>query len=139
MATKVIKNPTVKLNAVDISSACFEARLEIRTENQDETAFGDSWRTRKPGLGDWNCTLQMHQDRATGVVDDTIFSMAGPGDGSSYILLLYPSGTTISVENPEYSGAVLVENYGAVQATQGQLENVQCSLVGAGQLFKATS
>ena len=135
MATLVYTNAFIQINAVDLSSQASEVGLNYASEMQDETAMGDSTRTRKGGLKDWSVDVTWHQNFAAGKVDATLFSLVG----TTVCVEIRPQNICSTVLNPIYSGIGVIESYNPVGGTVGALLDAPTTIQSAGDLSRATA
>jgi hypothetical protein len=135
MATLVYTNAFIQINAVDLSSHASEVSLNYASEMQDETAMGDSTRTRKGGLKDWSVDVTWHQDFAAGAVDATLFSLVG----TTVCMELRPQNICSTAINPIYSGIGVIESYNPMSGSVGALLDAPTTIQSAGDLSRATA
>lgn len=128
-------------SAVDLSDHVTEATLTVTPEILDETAHGDSWRTRKAGLKDWNATVTVHQDFAASKTDSVIYSYMTSAQYSSTITIYLRESKSASVAatNPSYNGPVLIESFTPFSGTVGELATATISMQGNGAITRDTS
>jgi hypothetical protein len=135
MATLVYTNAFIQINAVDLSSHASEVGLNFASEMQDETAMGDSTRTRKGGLKDWSVDITWHQNFAAGAVDATLFSLVG----TTVCVEIRPQNICSTAINPIYSGIGVIESYNPVGGTVGALLDAPTTIQSASDLNRATA
>lgn len=135
MANMVLRNAFVSLNAVDLSNLVRQVTLSYSAELQDDTAMGDTARSRIGGLKDWSLQIEFFQDYAAGKVDATLFSLVG----STFAVELRPDTGNASATNPKYTGTGILESYQPVGGTVGENLMAPVSIQGVGALTRATS
>lgn len=136
MANRVITNAYVLINSVDLSSCVRQVTLNYSAEQQDDTAMGDSARSRIPGLKDWSLDIEFFQDYATSKVDATLFSLIG---ASPFAVEIRGDAGSVSATNPKYTGNAVLESYQPVAGTVGENQMAPVRLMGVGALTRATS
>ena len=142
MATFVWKNAYFALQkassaAVDLSDHLTEATVNLAPEVLDETAHGDSWRTRKVGLYDWNITVTLHQDFAASKTDSVVYSyMVAQASSTITAYIRQSKSSSIAATNPSYNGPVIIESYNPISGTVGELATVSVSMQGNGILTR---
>ena len=137
MASFTLLNCRVEINSVDMSGFCTSATLSIEVADEEDTAFGDAYRSRVAGLKDFTVDLNFNSDFAASAVDQTIWPLLG----TATTIKLRPTASAISATNPEYSGSVLVTEYSPLDGDVGDLATTSVSwpcAVGTG-LARATS
>jgi hypothetical protein len=135
MATFVLTDAVVTVNAVDLSDWVTSVSISVEVDEQEDTAMGDTYRSRLGGLKDWTLDLEFNQDFASSAVDQTVWSLVGT---TTAVSVKSTSGAT-SATNPIYSGNVLVTEYSPVDGSVGDLATTSVSWPGAGTLSRATS
>ena len=135
MANMVLRNAFVSLNAVDLSNLVRQVTLSYSAELQDDTAMGDTARSRIGGLKDWSMQIEFFQDYAAGKVDATLFSLVG----STFAVEVRPDSAAASATNPKYTGTGILESYQPVGGTVGENLMAPVSIQGVGALTRATS
>lgn len=135
MANVVLTNAFVSLNAVNLSAFVRSVTLNYAAELQDDTAMGDSARSRIGGLKDWSIQIEFFQDYAAGAVDASLFSLVG----TTFAVEVRHSGAAASATNPKYTGTGILESYQPVGGAVG--ENLMAPVVvqGVGSLTRATA
>lgn len=125
----------VEINSVDMSAFAKSVTLNVSADELDDTAFGDTYRSRIGGLKDWTVDIEWNQDFANGAVDATIW----PLFGTVTSIKIRPTSSAISATNPEYSGSVLVNAYSPADGSVGDLASTSVSWPGASALTRATA
>jgi len=135
MANVVLTNAFVSLNSVNLSAFVRSVTLNYAAELQDDTAMGDSARSRIGGLKDWSIQIEFFQSYAAGAVDATLFNLVG----STFAVEVRHSAAAASATNPKYTGTGILESYQPVGGAVG--ENLMAPVVvqGVGNLTRATT
>jgi hypothetical protein len=131
--TTYLSNPTVTINAVDLSDQCTSATLTYTNEAQESTAFGDTARKYTSGLQNNEVTVTLYQSYAATETEATIYTLVG----TTTNIVLKPATGTTSATNPSYTltGAYL-ESHTPIAASLGELSTVTLTFRG-GTLAKA--
>lgn len=135
MATFAFTDARVELNSVNLSTFVKSVTLEVSADELDDTAMGDTFRSRIGGLKDWNVQLEFNSDFAASAVDVTIFPLLG----TTTTIKVRPTTSAISATNPEFSGSVLISQANPVGNAVGDLASTSVQWPGAGTLSRATS
>lgn len=133
MSTKVVTNGQFTLNGTARSTDVASATLNVSKEMLDETAWGDSNRINKSGLGNWDLEVVMHQDYAT--VDAQLYPILG----TTACFELRPDNSASTGANPIYSGLVILESYAPISGGIGSLVDVSARFRPASSLARNTS
>lgn len=136
MATFVSTNAHVNINAVDLSDDCTKLGLDLSGDELEDTAFGDTFRSRVGGgLKDTSWSFEFNQDHASGQVDATLTAAFN----SVVTVYANPVTSTSSATNPRYSQSVLISAYSPFGNGVGELATVSVQWPGAGTLSRLTS
>lgn len=136
MASFVLLDASLVINSIDLSDHVVSLTLTINDEVQDDTAMGDTYRSRLPGLNDWSADVTLLQDFASASVDATLQPLIG---AAAFVVVILPTSDSASPTNPSYTGNALLENYPAIGGTVGETAQVSFTLRGAGTLVRATA
>lgn len=121
MGSLAFTDARVEINATDMSQYVTSVELPIEFEALEDTAMGDSGRSRIAGLQDSNISITFNQDFASGAVDETIFPLLG----SVVTINVRPTSAAISTTNPEYSGDYLVNQWNPFANSVGELAQAE--------------
>lgn len=137
MASFHFNDAYVTLGGTDLSDHVRSVTLNMSYDELDDTAMGDSHRSRLAGLGDASITLEFNQDFAASEVDATIWSNLG----STAAIVVAANGSTISSTNPSYTGTFLINEYPPLDGSVGDLATVSVTwpLADGDGIAKATS
>lgn len=135
MAKFVTTDYSITLGTTDFSSSIAAVTLEVSADEQETTAFGNSFRTRIAGLKDASLTLEWHQDFGADSVDATLWPLLG----SEVSFEILPQGGTVSATNPSYSGTALVVQYSPLDSSVGDLATLSTTWPVTGEVTRATA
>ena len=135
MATLVITDAPIIINAVTLSSSANQVTLPIEAEAVEDTAFGDTTKSRIGGLKDWSLDVEFNQDHAAGNVDATLF----PIIGTVVTVEVRPTSAVRSATNPGYNGSALLVSYQPFGAPVGGKSVARARFMAAGTLSRSTS
>lgn len=127
MASFVLKNAFVKINAVDLSANVKSVTVNYSAEIQDSTAMSQASRSRLAGLKDWSLDVEFFQDYAAGKVDATMFPIVG----TQVAIEIRPDAGEVSATNPKFTGNGTVENYNPVAGSVGDVAMASTKLSGS--------
>jgi hypothetical protein len=94
----------ISIAGTDFSTSLAAVTLDITTDEQETTAFGNSFRTRIAGLKDASVTFDFHQDFAAGSVDQTLWNNLG----ATVAVVIKPTSGSVTSTNPAYAFNALV-------------------------------
>ena len=135
MASVVLTDAYISIGGNVLSSRGISVALDYSAELLDETAFGDTTRTRLGGLKDWTLTLSMHEDYAASQLDSILFPLVG----TLVALELRPTSGAVSTSNPKYTGNGVFGSYPALVGGVGELVKTDIKFEAAGTLTRATA
>lgn len=135
MANMVLTNAFVSINSVNLSQFVKSVSISYKSEMQDDTAMGDTARSRIGSLKDYSLSIEFFQDYAAGAVDATLFSIVG----SVVPIEVRGSSAAASATNPKYTGSAILESYQPVGGSVGDNLMAPVSMSGVGALTRATS
>lgn len=121
MGSLALIDARVEINAVDLSDFVTSVELPVEFEALEDTAMGDSARSRIAGLEDGTLSVTFNQDFASAAVDDTIFPLMG----TVVEIKVRPTSAAISTTNPEYVGSYLINQWSPLANSVGELAKVE--------------
>jgi len=135
VASFAFTDASVTINSVDLSDHVRSVTLNIEAEDLEDTAMGDTFRSRIGGLKDWSIDIEFNQDFAASEVDATIFPLLG----TVVAVEGRPPRSSVCSSNPQFSRHPLVGEYNPLDCSVRHLETTSVSWPGAGALTRATS
>lgn len=127
MASFVLKNAFVLINAVDLSDHVKQVTINYSAEVLDKTAMSNAGRARLAGLKDWTADIQFFNDFASSKVDATIF----PAVGTQIAVDIRPDAGARSVTNPSYTGNGIIDSYQPVAGAVGVVAETPVKISGS--------
>jgi len=113
----VAKDYSIEINGSDFSSSLAAVTLNLTSEEQETTAFGNDYRSRIGGLKDASISLDFHQDFGAASVDATLYPLLG----SNATVVVKPTSDAIGSTNPGFSAVYLVAEYSPYDSSVGDL------------------
>lgn len=135
MAKFVATDYNVTINGSPFSSSLAAVTLDITSEEQETTAFGNDFRTRIGGLKDGSLTLDFHQDFGSGSVDATLFPLLG----TQATVVIKPTSGSVTATNPSYTALCLVTQYQPFASNVGELATLSVTWPTSGSVTRATA
>lgn len=133
MAIFVIKNASVTVNSVDLSSYCSSVAVDYNVDAVPADVMGTDYHTFQPGLQNSTVTVSLNQDFAATKTEATIYPLVGT---TTTVVVKAESGAT-SATNPSYTCTGFLAGSQPVNGAVGDLAAMQ--LVFTGKIVKATS
>jgi len=136
MAIFVATDFSVSING-STALASYLTQVELKTSANDitTTAFGSTWVSRVAGLKEGSLTLQFNQDYATTTVDATLWPLLG----SNATVVIKPTSTATSANNPAYTAVCLVTDLTPVSGNIGDLATFSVTWPTSGTVSRATA
>ena len=135
MAKFVLNNASVTINSVDLSDHVSSVTLDITADEVEETAFGQTFKSRLGGLKDGTLSIDFQQDFAASEVDATLWPLLG----TVTTFEIKADSGAVAATNPKYSGSVLVNQHQPVANGVGELASFSVSFPTSGTITRATS
>jgi len=135
LAKFVLNNASLVLNSVNLSDHIASVTLDITADEIEETAFGQTFKSRLGGLKDGTLSIDFQQDFASSEVDVTLFPLLG----TVTTFVLKADAGSVGATNPSYSGSVLVNQHQPVANGVGELASFSVSFPTSGTITRATS
>jgi len=115
----------LEINAVVVSAFCTGFTLPLEFEALEDTAFGDTSRSRIAGLGDSTLGAQFNQDMAASATDITLYTAYATR--APVVVKGRATTAAISATNPEYVGSYLPNQHNPFGNSVGELATTQIS------------
>jgi hypothetical protein len=112
----------VTINGADFSDHLAAVTIDISAEEQEVTAFGNSYRQRISGLKDASISLDFHQDFGAASVDATLWPLLG----AQATVVVTPTAATAST-SPAFSAVYLCTEYQPFASNVGDLATLSVS------------
>jgi hypothetical protein len=106
-----------EFNSVDLSDWTTSVTMPSEFDELDDTAFGDTGRSRLAGLEDGNVSADFNQDFAVGGPDATVAAARG----TVVTIKVRPTSASIAATNPELVGSYLISRYQPFASGIGEL------------------
>ena len=135
MASFAFIDAVVTVNSVALTGFVRSATITTSADELDDTAMGDTYRSRIGGLKDWSVSVEFNSDFAAAAVDVTLWALLG----TTTTVTVKPTTAGPGATNPNYSGPVLVSQVNPIGNSVGDLATVSVQWPGAGALSRLTA
>lgn len=135
MAHFAFIDAVVTVNGTDLTDHVHQVSFNYTADELDDTAMGDTHRSRIGGLKDSNVTLGFHSDFAASEVDATLFPLLG----TNVNVTVKATSAAVSATNPLFTLPVLVSQVNPLGNSVGDLAQVSVTWPGSGTVTRATS
>lgn len=136
MAIFVATDFSVSINgSTALASYLTQVELKATANDVTTTAFGSSWVTRVAGLKEGSLTLQFNQDYATSTVDATLWPLLG----TNATVVIKPTSTAVSANNPAYTAICVVNDLTPVSGNIGDLATFSVTWPTTSAISRATA
>lgn len=123
MSTYALLDCRFEINSVDLSDWVTGVTLPIDFDALEDTAMGDTARSRKGGLQDSTLQVQFNQDFAASAPDATIWAIVN----TVVTIKVRPTSSAIGTTNPEYVGSYLINQWVPFSSNIGELAKASVS------------
>lgn len=136
MAIFVATDFSVTINGSS-ALASYLTQVELKASANDitTTTFGSTWVTRVAGLKEGSLTLQFNQDYAASTVDATLWPLLG----SQATVVIKPTSSAVSSNNPAYTAICVVTDLTPVSGQIGDLATFSVTWPTTGTVSRATA
>ena len=118
-----------------LASYLTQVELKATATDVTTTAFGSQWVTRVAGLREGTLTLNFNQDYAASTVDATLWPLLG----SNATVVIKPTSTATSANNPAYTAICLVTDLTPISGQVGDLATLSITWPTTGAIARATA
>ena len=135
ISSTYLSNPSITINAVDLSDQCTSAVINYVSEQLENTTFSNTSRSFTSGLYSNTVTVTLYQSYAATETEASIYSLVG----TTTTLVLKPTSSAVGATNPSYTltGAFL-SAHTPINASLGELSTIDLTFSG-GVLVKAVA
>ena len=136
MATSTyLSNPTLTVNAVDLSDQTTSATLTVKYDALESTAFGSGSRVYTAGLGDHELVCELFMSYAASETYATLAALVG----TATTVVMKPTSAAVGATNPSFTlTGTYLESLPVIDATLGELSSISLTFRG-GVFTTATS
>lgn len=135
MAKFVATDYDISIAGTDFSSSLAAVTLDVTVDEQETTAFGNTFRTRIGGLKDASVTFDFHQDFAAGSVDETLWDNLG----GTVAVIIKPTSGSVTATNPSYSFNALVTQTQPYASSVGDMATMSVTWPVDGTVTRGTA
>ena len=136
MATRAFTDAVVSVGGKDLSPDGTNVTLDYNAEALEDTAFGDTTKSRIGGLKDWSGTLEFNQDfGSTPAPDVDLFAAVG----NVVAIALKATSSATAGADPGYQGQARITDYEPFGQGGGELGKAQVTFEAASNLSRVTA
>jgi hypothetical protein len=134
MATMVLLNQYLSLNAVSSAGWAKQCALAVEANTLNASVYGDGWTVNKAGMKSGTLTIEFLDDFAVGQLDATLWAIFA----TVVAFEVRPDAAAVGTSNPKYTGSVLINSHG-VGGSLGELAGKTVTYPLSGAAVRATS
>jgi len=127
MATRVLTDASVVVNAIDLSDHVKSVTVTLDRNMQDDTAMGHTAQTESPGLKANSLSVTFLQDFAAGEVDATLWPLYDAA--TSHTVVVKETSAAASPTNPKYTLTGYISSYNPIGGSVGDQHTTDVSWV----------
>jgi hypothetical protein len=143
MAKFVLQNPVIEFQPTGgtafgtVSANVAQVTIALEADDIETTNFaGGGWRERIGGLKSGTFSMDVHQDMASGSIDEQFYTSLG----GTAAVKVRPGGTAaIGTSNASYEFSVLVQSISPVDGAVGDLSTQSISWPITGEVDRKTT
>lgn len=128
MATSTyLSNPSLTVNAVDLSDQTTSATLTVKYDALESTAFGSTSRVYTAGLGDHELTVELFMSYAASETYATLATLVG----TATTVVMKPTSSAVGATNPSFTlTGTYLESLPVIDAALGELSSITLTFRG---------
>lgn len=128
MATSTyLSNPSLTVNAVDLSDQTTAATLTVKYDALESTSFGSTSRVYTAGLGDHELTVELYMSYAASETYATLAALVG----TATTVVMKPTSAAVGATNPSFTlTGTYLESLPVIDATLGELSSISLTFRG---------
>jgi hypothetical protein len=131
MAKVVLKDASITVNSVDLSTRCDQVTIEDSAEEVDVTSFqGNGYREFMQGLKDATITASFFQDFASGSVHSTLNTVYQ--SGNTFDVVIKADDAVVSATNPSFTMTARLYSYSPLSGSVGEPSKIEATFRNAG-------
>lgn len=131
----VITDAVLIIGANTISDHADKVELPITVDIVETTAFGQTYKTKAPGLKSAMLNISLINDFSTSNLDSIMFPLIG----TTQTFAIRATSAATSTSNPAYTGSVIIGGWTPFTGSIGTLVKVDYSWETTGTIGRVTS
>ena len=136
MAVFALNDCYIALNGTDRSSYIQSVTLTINVAELDATDMADAgWTVPIAGRKSGSLALTFNQSMTNGEIDSIMWGLIG----TTTTFEIRASNSSLGINNPKYTGSVLINSWTPVDGSVSDLAQVSVTLPLSGAVTRATS
>ncbi|MEU3563515.1 hypothetical protein [Kitasatospora sp. NPDC006786] len=136
MPTMVLTGEYLNIAGNILNEHARKAELAVECEEKDVTTYiSNGWKVSIGGLKSGTLGLELLQDYAAGKLDSIMWPLLG----QVVPFEVRPTQAPVSINNPKYSGSVLIKEWQPIAGSVGDEASVGVSYPTSGEVLRATS
>jgi hypothetical protein len=122
-----LSNPSLTVNAVDLSDQCTSATLTVKYDALESSAFGNSSRSYVAGLGDHELVCELFMSYAASETYATLAALVG----TQTTVVMKPTSSAVGATNPSFTlTGTYLEALPVIDASLGELSSISLTFKG---------
>jgi hypothetical protein len=131
----VLFDAYISINSNVLSDHGNKVELPISVDEEDTTAFGQTWKARVGALKDASLSIDFIQDYVNAQLDSIMFPLIG----TVVPFEVRPTSAARGVGNAAYTGNLLIKEWKPIVGSVGKLVVVSVSFPTSGTVLRQTS
>jgi hypothetical protein len=131
----VLFDAFILINAVNVSDHGNKVEIPLSVDEEDTTAFGQTWKARVGGLKDASLNIDFINDFVAAQLDATMFALLG----TVVTFEVRPTSAGRGTGNPAYTGSIFIKEWKPIIGNVGKLAVTSVSFPTSGAVLRQTS
>jgi hypothetical protein len=131
----VLFDAFILINATNVSDHGNKIELPISADEEDTTAFGQTWKARTGALKDASVNIDFINDFVAAGLDATMFALLG----TVVTFEVRPTSAARSTANAAYTGSIFIKEWKPIVGNVGKLVISSVSFPTSGPVLRQTS
>lgn len=131
----VLFDAFILINAVQVADHANKVEIPFSVDEEDTTAFGQTWKNRTGALKDAAVNIDFMNDFVAANLDATTFALLG----TTVTFEIRPTSAARSTGNPAYTGSVFIKEWKPVVGNVGKLVVASVSWPTSGTVLRQIS
>jgi len=131
----VLTNAYISIATNVISDHATHVEFNVTVDDEEVTAFGQTYKARVGGLKDGQLSITFLNDYQAANLDSIMWALVG----TVVAFEIRPDAGSVSTSNPKYTGSILINSWKPISGDVGKTSTVDVSFLTSGTITRATS
>jgi hypothetical protein len=131
----VLFDAFILINAQNISDHANKIEIPFSADEEDVTAFGQTWKARTGGLKDASLNIDLFNDFVAAQLDSIMFPLLG----TVVTFEARPTSAARSTGNAAYTGSIFIKEWKPLSGSVGKVTMASVSFPTSGAVLRQTA